>query len=235
MAEMLPDPQTDDRSSAERTRDGLIAAALNLFGAKGYDATSVRDIAGNAGANLAAIAYHFGGKDGLRRACAQHVAGFLGQAMAAAHGAAVPAALSPDEARAEILSILRRLAGTVLTEPRADPVVRFMLRELANPSFVLDIVYSGVMEPAHRRVCALWARATGDDESREEVKIAVFAMIGQLFYLRLGKPVVLRRMGWSAYGEGEAQAILAVIERNVAASLDAHAQSLLHQRKEDRP
>ena len=48
-------------------------AGIRLFGAKGFEATSTREIASAANANIASIAYHFGGKEGLRLACAEMV------------------------------------------------------------------------------------------------------------------------------------------------------------------
>ena len=59
--------------SAEQTRQALIRAALKLFGAKGFDGTSTREIAAAARANIGSIAYHFGGKEGLRLACADFI------------------------------------------------------------------------------------------------------------------------------------------------------------------
>lgn len=60
-------------SGADVTRMALIDSAIKLFGDRGYDAVSTRDIADMAAANIGSIAYHFGGKAGLRRACAEHV------------------------------------------------------------------------------------------------------------------------------------------------------------------
>ena len=48
------------RSDSEPTRERLLLAALRLFSQQGYARTSVRAIAQEAGANVAAIAYHFG-------------------------------------------------------------------------------------------------------------------------------------------------------------------------------
>jgi AcrR family transcriptional regulator len=39
--------------------------AKRLFALNGYNATSTRDIVSEAGVNISAIAYHFGGKEGL--------------------------------------------------------------------------------------------------------------------------------------------------------------------------
>lgn len=46
----------------------IITTAEKLFSAKGYDGTSVRDIAEEAGVNIAMISYYFGSKEGLIQA-----------------------------------------------------------------------------------------------------------------------------------------------------------------------
>jgi AcrR family transcriptional regulator len=58
-------PETKDKVD---TKDRLLEAAELLFAEKGPDATSVRDIAAAADANLGAMNYHFGTKDELLRA-----------------------------------------------------------------------------------------------------------------------------------------------------------------------
>lgn len=54
-------------SSAEKTdkRDHILLTAEELFAVKGFDGTSVRDIANQAGVNLAMISYYFGSKENL--------------------------------------------------------------------------------------------------------------------------------------------------------------------------
>jgi len=52
-------------SEQEDARARLIDAAIKLFAEKGYEGTSVRDLASAAGANVAAVSYHFGSKDAL--------------------------------------------------------------------------------------------------------------------------------------------------------------------------
>ncbi|MBB3220928.1 CerR family C-terminal domain-containing protein [Pseudoduganella umbonata] len=56
------------RSDGEQSRERLKQAAMRLFAAQGFNATSTREIALAAGANVAAIAYYFGDKAGLYRA-----------------------------------------------------------------------------------------------------------------------------------------------------------------------
>ena len=52
---------------AQATRAALLEAAIAIFSENGYKSGSVRRIAQRAGANPAAINYHFGGKEGLYR------------------------------------------------------------------------------------------------------------------------------------------------------------------------
>lgn len=47
------------------TTDQIKIAASQLFATKGYDGTSIRDIAETAGVNVSAVNYHFGSKAGL--------------------------------------------------------------------------------------------------------------------------------------------------------------------------
>ena len=57
---------------ADDTRQRLIDAAGTIFAEKGYEAASVRDICTAAGANLAAVNYHFGGKRELYVTAVRH-------------------------------------------------------------------------------------------------------------------------------------------------------------------
>ncbi|RVC47943.1 TetR family transcriptional regulator, partial [Mesorhizobium sp. M4B.F.Ca.ET.088.02.2.1] len=66
-------PSHREASPAEQTRAALVHAALKLFGRQGYDGTSTREIAAEAKANIGSIAYHFGGKEGLRTAAADYI------------------------------------------------------------------------------------------------------------------------------------------------------------------
>jgi len=52
-------------SEQEDARARLIDVAIKLFAEKGYEGTSVRDLATAAGVNVAAVSYHFGSKDEL--------------------------------------------------------------------------------------------------------------------------------------------------------------------------
>jgi len=53
------------KKDLSKTKEVVIRSAVKLFNMKGYDGTSVRAIADEAGVNVALVSYYFGGKKGL--------------------------------------------------------------------------------------------------------------------------------------------------------------------------
>lgn len=211
-------------TSAEQTRRALVHAALRLFGTKGFDGTSTRDIAAAAKANIGSIAYHFGGKEGLRAACAAFIVETIQSIASQAMPPAARGPLDRAAAIAQLNAAIERMAAFVIAQPAAGEIVQFVLRELAHPTAALDMIYDGVFEPMHRRLCGLWAEATGDDPESEDTKIAVFTMIGQVIYFRIGREAVLRRMGWKEFGAQEVTAVTSAVKDNLAAILAARKE-----------
>ncbi|RJL09149.1 CerR family C-terminal domain-containing protein [Paracoccus siganidrum] len=192
--------------SQQSTRALLIRAAMIRFGREGYEAASTRAIAADAGTNISSIAYHFGGKEGLRIACADAVADQIQQV--ARTVPLVPVVLSPRMARATLRRLVRRMVTFLILGAGANEMVGFVLRELAQPdSPVLERLYATLVEPRHAGLCAIWSAATGRPAESDDVKLAVFTLVGQVAYFRLAAPIVQRRMGWQGYSRPEARAI----------------------------
>ncbi len=64
-AAMLGDPVSEDLTARARLRD----AAIRIFGDKGVEAATIREIARAAGVSGGLVRHHFGSKDDLRAAC----------------------------------------------------------------------------------------------------------------------------------------------------------------------
>jgi AcrR family transcriptional regulator len=60
------------REAGQRTRDGLMAAALELLARRGQEGVTLREITERAGANVAAVSYHFGSLKSLCDAAIEH-------------------------------------------------------------------------------------------------------------------------------------------------------------------
>jgi AcrR family transcriptional regulator len=123
----MNEPSTDADTSAR-----LRAAGRRLFARQGYDGASVRMITREAGANLGAVTYHFGSKEGL-------------------YQAVVDTALAPLRDR---VTEAASVPGTPLG--RIEGVVRAVFAHLNDhpdmPHFMLQQVTSGLepIEPVQR-------------------------------------------------------------------------------------
>lgn len=60
------------REAGQRTRDRLLAAALELLSQRGPEGVTLREITDSAGANVAAVSYHFGSLKALCDAAIEH-------------------------------------------------------------------------------------------------------------------------------------------------------------------
>jgi len=110
-------------------RESLLAAAQKLFSAKGYEAVSTRELAEEAGVNLAAIQYHFGSKAELFVATIHHM--MEGSACLRPH------LIKPGEvkSRAEAAKRLCEFIQTYLAymlKPQGSPGCKLMFRELLS-------------------------------------------------------------------------------------------------------
>jgi AcrR family transcriptional regulator len=203
-------------SGADMTRTTLIDAAIRLFGERGYDAVSTRDIADLAAANIGSIAYHFGGKPGLRLACAEHVIANIAATVGPAFLRPLPP-LTPDQALETIERMMRVFTNFWMVNESSQSFVNFMLREMLVKGEVSELFYSVWMKPMHKRFCELFGIATGRDPGSHAVKIAVFSFIGQVFHFRVGQPLIMRRLEWDELGEREAEHVVEGLVRNTRA------------------
>jgi AcrR family transcriptional regulator len=223
----MPRPRIEPsphQPAADATRAALVRAALGLFGRQGFDGTSTRQIAAAAGANIGSIAYHFGGKEGLRMAVAEHIVETVRAITSRAVGdpAGLPEdARTPQAARALLAAAVERVVAFLVARPEAGEIVQFLLRELSHPSPAIDRIYAGVFEPTHKRLCAIWELATGEPAESEATRLCVFSLIGQVVYFRIAREAVMRRMGWQAIGAAEADKVAAVVTGNLEAMLAA--------------
>ena len=205
----------------DQTRAALLMAGIRLFGTKGFDATSTREIAAAADANIASIAYHFGGKDGLRIACAEMVGnriqGVVGPALNALDPKGDPAA-----AQAAFERVLMGVADFMLGQIEARDIASFMVREMGAAGPVFDKVYADFILPLHRSLCNLLGLATGQDPESDLIRIGTFSIAGQVVYFRIGHAIVAKRMEWREVGGPEVGAIKAVILANIRAFIATH-------------
>jgi AcrR family transcriptional regulator len=170
----------DDTAEARETHVRILDAAQKLFSEKGLEATSVRDITTEAGCNVAAVNYHFGGKENL------YIESFR-------------AMLGPlrDQRMAMMDELMRRdpapsleeyLAGFAegFLEPLVDESLgrRFMLfvsREISDQNLPAGLFLGEFIVPLVNRAVSSLERV-GVPLTPEQSFYCIFSMIGQLLH-----------------------------------------------------
>ena len=130
-----------NRKPDVNTKEALLAAAIRVFADKGFDAATVRDICGMAQANVAAVNYHYGGKDALYAAVLDEV--FPKDD----HTRAWSDPTLPPEER--LHDFLRGLAEEIFERGNEMVAQRWaiFLREMAKPSQHLDFLIRRQIQP----------------------------------------------------------------------------------------
>jgi AcrR family transcriptional regulator len=207
---------TSDPRSAE-TRGRLVAAGLELFGRHGFDAVTTRRLAEAAGVNQAAIPYHFGGKQGVYLAVAEHVAARTGARVGPLREAVrARLAETPGRAAAGALLLETTLAlARIAFEPAHRGVWLILLaREQFRPSAAFERLYTEVSGPLHGMLGELVGALVGAPADAPETILLAHAYLGQLIGFLVARAGLQRRLGWpDRPGAEEVAAALAAIER----------------------
>jgi TetR/AcrR family transcriptional regulator, regulator of cefoperazone and chloramphenicol sensitivity len=187
------------------TRQRLIAAALDLFGRKGFDGVGAREIAAQATAPLASIPYHFGTKDALYRAVLHDVA----EGLASAFKTPVIAAMAalegtPLDARNAISTLKGALVEIIAADERFEIWAKLLLREHMDPSAAFDIVYDGSAKGVVELLARLIAKSEGrSDPESNDLIIRAFAAMGEVLVFRITQSAIKRRLDWDSFGIDE--------------------------------
>ncbi len=196
-------------------RKRLIDAALDLFGRYSFDGVSTRMLAERAEVNLAAIKYYFGSKEGLYVAVAEHIVEqvniLLGRRLEKISEALKKNALSREQSFHLLCELLEFLITRLLGLPQTDKWLSIIIREQLCPTKAFDTLFEGFMKPLDHVFFGLTARITGLDCNDQEVKLRVFALVGQIMMFHIAPSGIRRTLGWEQYGPENLDAIRSVI------------------------
>lgn len=128
-------------------RDRLLDAAEDLFAENGFEGTSVREITALAECNVAAVNYHFRGKENLYIEMFRHRM----QRVRDIRLASIAKVMSDDAANVSLEELLGAFASAFL-EPFLDQssgrrFMRLSLREMLDPHLPREMFYTETIEP----------------------------------------------------------------------------------------
>jgi AcrR family transcriptional regulator len=191
----------------------LLQTAIEQFGRLGFEGASTRDIARASSTAMSSITYHFGGKEGLYLAAADHIAESIA-AMQAPVLEAVKAAGAPSREAAvqALLAIIDSMAQMML-RPESEDWARFIIREQQAPTEAFERLYKGVMEKVLGVVMGLLARVRPDHDDRT-LRASAILLVGQAMMLRAGRAAVCRALGTETIDEPLARLLRAQLRAN---------------------
>jgi len=183
----------------EDTRKRLIEVAIRLFGERGYDGASSREIARQAGVNAPALQYYFDGKEGLYRACSQHLADTAAAYFATALQAADAVLADPHAPLAALteafLGLQDAIADFLLAGDDAQTRRLFIAQQQAGNGATGS--ETGPRQSRMAETCsAIIGRLTGRPANDPLTRLRQMTANGQLMVFHVIPRTALQAMGW---------------------------------------
>ena len=160
----------------QQTRERLLGAAAKLFSERGYKETGVREICAEAGANVAAINYHFRDKWGLYKELIQTIIEDSIKLQQRAHDS--PAGTAPEE---RLRNYIRVFLHHGLSKGKDSWRGKLMGREMIDPTEGLDLFVDQVIRPNGERVGKLVAEIMGCPVTDPRVGLCVGSIQTQIY------------------------------------------------------
>jgi AcrR family transcriptional regulator len=193
----------------------------------GYEATSTRQLAAAAGVNLAAIPYHFHGKEGLYRAVMQHVVDARNAVLSPYFERLQSLCADPAATRDTLVRAMRdmihALAADVLGSNEAQDACQIMIQEQIAPTPAFDILYEGLFRQALCAWTSLVARLTGRDAAHPDTAPQAISLLGQIMIFRVGAVTVTRHLDTEAFTPDRVRRIADMAAAQAEACLTAQA------------
>ncbi len=180
------------------TRMKLLEAATTIFARHGFAASSIRMICTEAGANVAAVNYHFGGKAELYHEVLRHARARAYETYPTTLGLGDNA--TPEEQlRAFVHSFLLR----IFDEERNPGFGTLMIREMIEPTVALDMLVEEGIGSLFSGLVAIVRAIMGDGADQELVLAASRSAISQCVFFLCSRAVISRISPQQTFGRDD--------------------------------
>jgi AcrR family transcriptional regulator len=171
----------------DQTAQRLLEAAGQVFAEQGFQSATVRDICARAGANVAAVNYHFRDKMGLYVAVLRKSVG------AESPQSFLQLATTSKDPEAALRAIIHQTLHRILGMSDSNAWhSRIMAHELAQPSAALDRVVEEVIGPNYAVLRKVISRILGTPPGHDRTRLCAHSVIGQVIHYSQGRQVISR-------------------------------------------
>jgi AcrR family transcriptional regulator len=172
------------RDDSDPTRAKLISAAGEVFAEMGFQAATVREICQRAGANVAAVNYHFRDKLGLyTEVLRESISANQGEVMQQA----ITEAKNPEEALRMLIS---GMLSRIYREDRPAWSFRLMGHEMAQPTPALNRVIDEVLRPRYEQLRGILAQILQLPADHATTRLCAHSVIGQVIHYVHARPFI---------------------------------------------
>jgi TetR/AcrR family transcriptional regulator, regulator of cefoperazone and chloramphenicol sensitivity len=198
-------PWVRGNARGDETRLRIIEAAIELFGAHGFNSVSTREIAARAGVHVPALQYYFENKHGVYQACAEHIANDAWMNFEPVVTHATEVLLQDGEAPALIdifidafISIQEAVADQMLVKSCLPNQGLFFAREQIGhgPSLASEVLIRRLRQPLNDVGTKLIARIMRTAPDDPITLIRMFSLNGQLSIFHAAPGSAFALLGW---------------------------------------
>ncbi|MFO1460371.1 MAG: CerR family C-terminal domain-containing protein [Verrucomicrobiota bacterium] len=180
-------PGTDASAAQAATRRALLDAAAAEFAARGFHGATIREICHRAGANVAAVNYHFGDKESLYSEVLAELSA-QAQKRFPVEAGLLPGATSRQRLEAFIRSLLQR----VLSEELSARHGRIMAREMVEPTDALNRLVREFIQPQADLLRDILRGLLPPSTDPETSRLCALSIVGQILFYAHCRPVLQR-------------------------------------------
>lgn len=164
------------RKDGRDTRERLLEVASRVFAEKGYQATTIAQVCKAAQANVAAVNYHFGSKDGLY-AKVWRSAFDLSLEIYPLDGGLAAHATAEEKLKALIQSHVHR----VLDQGALGQAGQILLTEMANPTEAIQDEFVEAVQPLVTHTYGIIRELVGPKASDAKIHFCAMSVVHQCF------------------------------------------------------
>ena len=179
------------------TRQKLINYAGEIFSAKGFESTTVREVCQAAGVNIAAIHYHFGDKERLYLECVKHAH--------CQHGMIDFDWPNGTSSQEKLTTMVTHMLTMMLATDQPAWQIELMMRELARPTAACRVLVEEFISPVFTQLLAIVSEMLPAETPLLSRQQTAFSVVAQCLLYRYHRPI-----GQLLIGEEQFQRLLNV-------------------------
>jgi AcrR family transcriptional regulator len=177
-------------SGDSSTRERLLQSATEVFAEKGFRGATVAEICEAAGANIAAVNYHFGDK--------QRLYSQVWRAGMEAAQSRYPLDGGLDDgtpAEARLRAFINAMLNRTFAKGPVAALARLMMLEMVEPTAALDEMMGSLIQPTARLLDGILRDLVPEADTEERRRACRFSVVSQCVFFNFTRPVRERIMG----------------------------------------